>query len=141
MKQKILVVDDEKLVTKVVAAILNGTGIYHIDVTTDVCEAFEMVMGTTYDLLICDVRMPLLDGDQFYNSVQNFADSLPEGKTPKLLLMSGALPEHELAKRMGNIYYIQKPFAPEMMVAKVAAILANEVPIVDLDADDQLKIA
>ena len=47
---------------------------------------------------------------------------------PKLLLMSGAVSEEVLAAAMafvGGVSYIQKPFPPALLAAKVAAILGD----------------
>lgn len=123
MKKRILVVDDEPVVTRLVTAILNSTQQYQVDSTTNACEAFEWAFVRGYDLLISDVRMPLMDGDQLYASVADLHEG--ETKRPKLLLMSGALRATELAERAGGIYFIQKPFVPELLLAQVASILAD----------------
>jgi two-component system chemotaxis response regulator CheY len=125
MKKRILIVDDEVLITKVVSAILIGTTIYDVDTTNNACEAFEWSFTRGYDLLISDVQMPLLNGDQLHASVRELNEGTSQ-RSPKLLLMSGAFPEGELARRAGGIFYIQKPFAPEILVAKVASILEDE---------------
>lgn len=128
MKKRILVVDDEILVTKVIAAILIGTTKYEVDATSNASEAFEWTFTRGYDLLISDVQMPLLNGDQLHATVAELNQ-----RAPKLLLMSGALPESELARRAGSIFFLQKPFAPEVLVAKVASIFeeqkADEAPV------------
>jgi DNA-binding response OmpR family regulator len=133
MKKRILIVDDEENVAKLVAAILRCTTKYDIEMTTNPYEAYALAKNSHFDLLISDVHMPGLDGSMLYlclgTNLETFA-RLPN--PPKLLLMSGALSEDALAAKrtfFGGSCYLQKPFAPSVLVAQVEAIL-EESPAV-----------
>jgi len=63
--QRILLVDDEQLIASALAHVLRSAG-YHIDVAYNGQEALERVSGVHYDLIICDVKMPVMDGEAFY---------------------------------------------------------------------------
>src|SRR5690349_10543100 len=127
MKKRILIVDDEESVAKLVVAILRCTTRYEVEMTTNPYEAYALAQNSHFDLLISDVQMPGMDGSLLYlclgTNLETFA-RLPN--PPKLLLMSGAMSEDALAAKrsfFGGSSYLQKPFAPSVLVAQVEAIL------------------
>jgi CheY-like chemotaxis protein len=127
MKKRILVVDDEELVARLVGAILKSTDRYEVETSTNPYEAYARASAQRYDLLISDVQMPGLDGSKLFLclglDLDNFT-RLPNA--PKLLLMSGALTEQALEAKqafLGNVGCLQKPFSSAVLLAKVEAIL------------------
>lgn len=58
---KILVVDDEKSIRDALRDILEYEG-YQVDEAKDGQEGLEMVLGTMYDVALCDIKMPKMDG-------------------------------------------------------------------------------
>jgi two-component system NtrC family sensor kinase len=64
----ILVVEDEPTVAQLVADVLKDEG-YDVDVVLDSREGLARVARFGYDLIICDLRMPRIDGRAFYRSL------------------------------------------------------------------------
>ncbi len=129
MKKRILVVDDDEVVARLVTTILKSATHYDVDTSTNPYEAYARASSEPYDLLISDMRMPGLDGRQLYVCLgMDPQDCQMRVNRPKLLLMSGAVSEEVLAAAMafvGGVSYIQKPFPPALLAAKVAAILGD----------------
>ncbi len=61
MTKSILVIDDEQKLLKLISMLLSKKGL-QIDTANDGIEGIEKLNGQTYDLIICDLNMPRLDG-------------------------------------------------------------------------------
>jgi CheY-like chemotaxis protein len=129
MKKRILVVDDEPAIASMVSEILQRTQRYETTTVNDPVEAQRIAGTTKYDLVISDVRMPKMTGDLMYRCM----DTDPETgcktvRRPKMLLMSGAFAEDELARRqreIGAAMHLQKPFRAAALIEAVDGLLAE----------------
>jgi CheY-like chemotaxis protein len=65
----VLVVEDEAALGAAVAEALSDAG-FTVDRASDGLEALERVRATPYDLIVCDLKMPRLDGAQFYRELE-----------------------------------------------------------------------
>ena len=107
-KLRALVVDDESSVCEAVKAILEIEG---LDVTTTISsvDAVEMVRKNGYDLIISDLKMPVMDGLQFYDKVREIeSDSIFI-----IITAYGTIPSAVDAVKKGVYDYIPKPFTPD----------------------------
>ena len=104
MSNKILVVDDEKLIVKGIKFSLEQDGM-DIDVAYDGEEALELIKKNEYDLAVLDVMLPKMDGLQVCREVRGFSQ-MP-------IIMVTAKGE-DMDKIMGLEYgaddYMTKPF-------------------------------
>ena len=64
-----LVVEDEAALGAAVAESLQDSG-FTVDRASDGLEALERLRVKPYDLIICDLKMPRLDGTQFYHELE-----------------------------------------------------------------------
>jgi signal transduction histidine kinase len=64
---RVLVVEDEPIVARLIADVLEDEGM-RVDVLLDGWEALERAARERYDLVICDMKMPGLNGQHFYNA-------------------------------------------------------------------------
>ncbi len=64
-KKKILIVDDETDVCLTLKVVLEGTG-FKVDTFVDPTLALENFKSSRYDLLILDIKMPVMNGFQLY---------------------------------------------------------------------------
>ena len=72
---QVLVIDDEAALAEVVAAALTDAG-FRVDRASNGEEALERVSQQPYDLIICDLKMPRVDGPTFYRKVTETMPSL-----------------------------------------------------------------
>ena len=66
---EVLVVEDEAALGAAVAESLQDSG-FRVDRASDGLEALERLRQKPYDLIICDLKMPRLDGTQFYHELE-----------------------------------------------------------------------
>lgn len=74
MKKKILVVEDDQALNDAFSLILETD--YDVDTAFDGQEALALVEKNTYDLILLDLLMPVMDGKAFLKSFQN-PDDIP----------------------------------------------------------------
>lgn len=105
----ILLVDDFAAVRTLLCNLLRGIGIRGpIDEAGDGLAAWKLIQDGDYDIVICDIRMPLMDGmelNKLLRATRRFAD-LP------FLFISGEVTERVMAAGITSKYdgYIVKPF-------------------------------
>ena len=116
--RKILVVDDESRMRKLVRDFLVRAG-YIVVEATDGMEACDLFFETNdFDLVITDVMMPKLDGWELTRQIREYS------QVPIIMLTAKAEEHDELnGFELGVDEYISKPFSPKILVARVEAIL------------------
>ena len=117
-KMKILVVDDESRMRKLVKDFLTRAG-YQVLEAGDGMEAMDLFYeDKNIDLIILDVMMPKMDGWQVCREVREHS------KVPIIMLTARSEERDELQGfELGVDEYISKPFSPKILVARVGAIL------------------
>ena len=68
-KTRILVVDDDALLTRFLVEALTGDG-HEVDVAHDGHDALQQLEGRAYDLILSDLRMPQMDGVELYRRLE-----------------------------------------------------------------------
>jgi two-component system nitrogen regulation response regulator NtrX len=74
--QKILIIDDERAIRNILKDILQTEG-YQTDDAADGEEGLQKFLNNTYDLVICDIKMPKLDGIEFLQKAQEAKPEVP----------------------------------------------------------------
>ena len=117
-KLKILVVDDESRMRKLVRDFLEKKG-YSVLEAGDGMEAMELFYKEKdIALMILDIMMPRMDGWQVCREVRH------SSKLPIIMLTARSEERDELQGfELGVDEYISKPFSPKILVARVEAIL------------------
>ena len=117
-KEKILIVDDESRMRKLIRDFLEREG-YKIIEAADGMEAMERFYeDKEIELIILDVMMPRMDGWQVCKEVRQ------NSKVPIVMLTARAEEQNELKGfELGVDEYISKPFSPKILVARVGALL------------------
>jgi DNA-binding response OmpR family regulator len=130
MKKRILVVDDEALITESIASILQATQLYDVETTTSAYEGFERASNERFDLIISDLLMPGMNGDTLYLCLGIHPED--PGRVlsrPKMLLISGVADELSMQKKrsfIGAADILQKPFTPETLIRRVHKLLFRD---------------
>lgn len=122
MASKILVVDDEESIVKLVSFNLNREGFQTIS-AGDGNEAWEKIQQEKPDLVVLDVMLPGMDGFSLCRLMRK------EGLTTPILMLTARDEEIDkvLGLEMGADDYMTKPFSPRELVARVRAILRRTV--------------
>lgn len=125
-KAKILVVDDESRMRKLLRDFLEREG-YQILEASDGIEAMDMFYADKHiDLIILDVMMPRMDGWQVCKEVREHS------KVPIMMLTARAEEQNELKGfELGVDEYVTKPFSPKILVARVGALLKRAKNVED----------
>jgi len=115
---KILVVDDESRMRKLVKDFLNRAG-YQVLEAGDGEEAVDVCFSTKgIDLLVLDVMMPRMDGWEVVREIRKVSE------VPIIMLTAKDQENDELQGfDLGVDEYISKPFSPKILVARIEAIL------------------
>ncbi|MCM8774528.1 MAG: response regulator [Candidatus Omnitrophica bacterium] len=113
MAKKILVIDDEELITKSLLKLLSQEG-YDTTVVRSGKEALNKVKETGFDLIICDVRMPELDGIETVKEIRTYLKKLNKKLIPEVLITGYAdKDKYEQAMDLKVADHIYKPFDRE----------------------------
>lgn len=130
---KILVVDDESRMRKLVRDYLTKSG-YGVVEAADGEEAIDVFMKTRdIALVILDVMMPKLDGYAVAEEIRKLS------QVPIIMLTAKSSEADELKGfELGIDEYITKPFSPKILVARVEAVLRRSGAN---DGDEVLAVA
>lgn len=118
MEQKILVVDDEQRMRKLVKDFLTREN-FRVLEAADGEQAVDIFMEEKdIALVILDVMMPKMDGWQACREIRQYS------RVPIIMLTARGAENDELRGfELGVDEYISKPFSPKILVARVQAIL------------------
>jgi len=118
MAYKILVVDDEKSIVRLVTFNLEKEG-FHTLVANNGNEALAKITAEQPDLVILDLMLPGLDGLEVCRRVRQ------EGLPVAVIMLTAKDQEIDrvLGLELGADDYITKPFSPRELVARVKAVL------------------
>lgn len=128
-KLKILVVDDDKRMTRTLADILTLHG-YDVTEVWSGQEALEKVQSTTFDCVLTDVRMPEMNGVELHKALSEVQPGLP------VVLMTAFASDDLLRQGMdqGVAGLVEKPLDINILLQFFSSLLKNRtVAIVDDD--------
>ncbi|MFM7018565.1 sigma-54-dependent transcriptional regulator [Flavobacterium sp.] len=103
---KILIIEDEASIRRVLTKILSEeSDTYLVDEAEDGVQGLEKIKNTDYDLVLCDIKMPKMDGVELLEAVKKIKPEIP------MVMISGH-GDMETAiqtMRLGAFDYISKP--------------------------------
>jgi two-component system NtrC family sensor kinase len=119
-RARILVVDDEPLVTLLMAEALVLEG-HDVDTAKNGQEALEKIAACAYDAILSDLRMPELDGVGLYRAL----DQQHPGLLPRIAFVSGTTEPVEYASFLEEtgVPVLRKPFAIDDLQRLVQRLL------------------
>lgn len=109
--KRVLVVDDEENFRHMLSVILKKEG-YDVEAASNGEEALQKVTLSPYDQVLCDIRMPKMDGLDFLNEAKK------AGVDATIIMMSayGTVDIAIEAIKLGAYDYISKPFKPDEVI-------------------------
>ena len=118
---KILLVDDEPDIILVMKLVLEENG-FKVDSFTDASEALENFRTGIYDLVIIDVKMPVIDGFSLYEKIKKL-----DGKVIICFLTAAGDTYYEILKKryptINENCVIHKPVDNESLIRQIKSIL------------------
>lgn len=115
---RVLLVDDDETIREHLAGVLQRSGL-QVEVATDGAEALERIAAAMPDLVVLDVMMPVMDGREVLRRIRGSHDWLPV----ILLTQVGESFERAAALDEGADDYLNKPFDPQELLARIRAVL------------------
>lgn len=110
-KGKILVIDDEEIVRVCCKRALVDEG-YDVDVTSSGKEGLELFSRQKYDLVLVDLKMPRMEGMEVLANIKRQAPG------QKVIIITGYMQDEQSEDPpfFGAAYYLEKPFAPDVLL-------------------------
>lgn len=117
MSKNILVIDDEPNLRHMLTVVLEKAG-YTVSSAADGAEALALAETKPFGLVLCDLRMPRMDGLAFLKEVA------VRGLDAAIIMMSayGSIDTAVEAMKLGAADYISKPFKPDEILLKLGQI-------------------
>ncbi len=116
-RAKILVVDDEPIVTEVVGRYLGREG-FEVTIAADGEEALALAQQWLPDLIVLDLMLPGVDGLEVCRTLRK------ESRVPIVMLTArGEEVDRIVGLELGADDYVVKPFSPRELVARIKAVL------------------
>ena len=104
---RLLVVDDDRAFRLTTSALLKASG-YRVDVAADSREAGDMLQTSRYDLMILDLRMPVMDGFETTRRIRHIERG--RRRTPILALTASAMEDDQRrCREAGMDAFLTKP--------------------------------
>jgi two-component system alkaline phosphatase synthesis response regulator PhoP len=138
-KQRILIVDDEKGLVRMMRMNLEHDGFEVVEANNG-AQAMDRLRATIPDLILLDVMMPDVDGFTVLKMVREV------GPTPVIMLTAKGEEEDKVkGLELGADDYVTKPFSPRELTSRIRAVLrrgnyADEDENGIIDVDGRLKI-
>jgi two-component system response regulator AtoC len=109
--KRILIIDDEESFRNVLTVILKKEG-YEVESAANGEGGLDKISHSTFDHILCDIRMPQMDGLEFLQ------ESKRKGEEAPVIMMSayGTVDTAIEAMKLGAYDYISKPFRPDEII-------------------------
>jgi two-component system NtrC family sensor kinase len=120
-KRSVLIVDDEVEIVRLLTRVLQGEG-HRVTAATNGHEARNLLDEHTYDLVICDLKMPGMNGRELYEHLKHKRPDMAR----RVVFSTGDVVSSDswrFLQEAGN-HYISKPFKPEQILAAIERVRA-----------------
>jgi len=121
MPKKILIIEDEDLIAKVLGIRLENAG-YKVEIAYDGNEGLEKVRKIIPDLAIIDIGLPKIDGNTLCELIKE-----NEKKNVKVIMLTGKklVGDMEKAFSSGADIYVNKPYEWERLLEKIKKLIGE----------------
>lgn len=117
----VLLAEDEDLVAMVVAEVLEFEG-FRVTVTHNGLAAVEADAADPADLLVTDMRMPVMDGAALIRIIRQRRPDLP-------VVVTTGFSEHIPDEKPGRLVVLRKPYSMSALTAMVKALLSSRTGV------------
>ncbi len=111
LPRRILIIDDEENFRHMLSVILKKEG-YEVETASNGEEGLQKVALNPFDQILCDIRMPSMDGMEFLSQAQKMRNDIT------IIMMSayGTVDSAIEAMKLGAYDYVSKPFKPDEII-------------------------
>jgi CheY-like chemotaxis protein len=117
--KKILICDDDEGILDMLELILEDSGFSIIPVKNSL-QIYEEIKKSQPDLIVLDLWMPVLSGDQVLRSLRK----APETTKLPVIVISASREGQRIANEAGASHFIAKPFDMDLLVSTVKRLVA-----------------
>lgn len=114
IRGRILIIDDDPHFLRVLQRILSGEK-FSVTATSNPCEAVGLLRSGSFDLIICDLRMPECDGLNLLQAIRGAGNEIPV----IILTAYGEVDTYLEAMNAGATEYLNKPIKSDELVPVV----------------------
>ena len=119
--RKILLVEDNELNYEIAKTVLEEAG-FRVDGASNGKEAVDKASDNTYDVILMDIQMPIMDGYEATKELRKLGN-----RTPIIAMTANAFSEdRKKAKEVGMDGYIAKPIDVNKLVSTIVNILSDQ---------------
>jgi two-component system, chemotaxis family, chemotaxis protein CheY len=130
---KVLIVDDNAFMRKIVRDLLSNIGIRNTSEAADGIAALDALRGAVPDLMILDWQMPLLNGFELVRIVRT-PGVFPYSDLPIIMLSGHGERTHVIeAARVGVNEFLKKPVSANALFERIVSAVMRPRPMVHLD--------
>ena len=117
---KVLIVDDDKFMSKLISTCLHGGG-YEILTAYNGVEGLESALNDEPDVIILDIMMPVMNGLEMLEELRMTSE------VPVIMVSAyGGAEEIDKARKLGIECFINKPFKIETLKATIDVVCAMD---------------
>jgi DNA-binding response OmpR family regulator len=118
IRPKVLYVEDEQFLGKIVKDTLEGRG-FEVQMATDGLQALQLLDKFTPDICVLDIMLPKMDGYSLAQEIRKQHANLP------ILFLTAKTQTEDLLKgfELGGNDYVRKPFSLEELLARINNLL------------------
>lgn len=119
----VIVIDDDRLVLKLVSDVLHKLGFASVQKASDGQQALRILQSSQIDFMICDWRMPNLDGLELIRQIRRAAT--PVNPLTPIIMLTGNAELHHVteARDAGATEYLVKPFTIKELCKRISEIV------------------
>lgn len=120
---KILIVEDEEDINRLIELVLISDGFYKIKKAFDGKHAYEIIKKDKPDLILLDIMLPEIDGYTLCKTIKKDK----ELQSIQIIMLTAKKMEEDILKGFENgaVDYIEKPFSNKILLARIKAHLEN----------------
>ena len=134
MKERVLLVDDEKEFLEVMSERMANRGMV-VSTAESAFDALEQLKGGNFDAIVLDLMMPGMDGIETLKTIKQKNPAL------QVILLTGhATVEKGIeAMKLGATDFVEKPADMNMLAEKIKTAKAHKMMIVEHEMEEKLK--
>ncbi len=118
MSKRVLIVDDEENLRHILSIILTKEG-YEVEAVKNGREALNCLEKSIYDTVLCDIRMPVMDGITFLKVARGQGSGVGGAATIIMMSAYGTIDDAIEAMKLGAYDFISKPFKSDEVLLTI----------------------